>query len=165
MTGNDEEISTIPIQIARDWLESTARGQTGCEIDRQALQNLYSVHVQKGLIQCNFIVPKSLSDRDGNWRVGAIATLIDLIGASVDLNISFFSTVKVQRLKLKYWEIKRNLFSFTVVIKKKEHGDLVFLFLFFVLIQSAGLRSPRGDLVAIGKQWISLYDLNHKSKL
>ncbi|RZC90539.1 hypothetical protein C5167_029672 [Papaver somniferum] len=63
---------------------------------------------QKSLIQCNFVVPKSLSDRDGNWRVGAITTLIDLIGASVihtihgnihvsvDFNISFFSTVKVQ---------------------------------------------------------------------
>lgn len=109
MTGNDDdEDNTIPIQIAKEWLESTASGQTGRKIDRQALQNLSAVHVQKGLIQCNFVVPKSLSDRDGNWRVGAITTLIDLIGVSVihtihgnihvsvDFNISFFSTVKVQ---------------------------------------------------------------------
>ncbi|KAI3845683.1 hypothetical protein MKX03_006663 [Papaver bracteatum] len=140
------ETNTIPIQIARDWLESTARGQTGREIDRQALQNLYSVHVQKGLIQ------------DGNWRVGAIATLIDLIGASVvhtihgnihvsvDFNISFFSTVKVQEeveIEAKVLGDKGSLFSFTVVIKKKENGDLV----------------------AIGTQWMSVYDLNHKSKM
>ncbi|RZC75637.1 hypothetical protein C5167_051122 [Papaver somniferum] len=160
MTRNDDddEVNTIPIQIAKEWLESTARGQTGREIDRQALQNLYSLHVQKGLIQCNFVVPKSLSDRDGNWRVGAIASLIDLIGASVvhtihgnihvsvDFNISFFSTIKVQEeveIEAKVLGDKGSLFSFTVVIRKKENGDLV----------------------AVGKQWMSLYDLNHRSKL
>ncbi|KAI3850818.1 hypothetical protein MKW92_032320 [Papaver armeniacum] len=158
MMGNDEVTDTTPIQFAKDWLESTARGQNGCEMERQALQNLYSVHVQKGLIQCNFIVPISLSDRDGNWRVGAVATLIDLLGASVvhtihgnihvsvDFKISFFSTVKIQEeveIEAKVLGDKGSLFSFTVVIRKKENGDLV----------------------AIGKQWMSVYDLNHKSKM
>ncbi|KAI3897627.1 hypothetical protein MKW92_012644, partial [Papaver armeniacum] len=55
----------------------------------------------------NFIIPQSLSDKDGNWHVGAIATLIDIVGStailtavgninvSVDFNISYFATAKI----------------------------------------------------------------------
>ena len=47
-------------------------------------------------------------DKDGNWHVGAITTLIDIVGAaaifsstgqlkaSVDFNISYYSTAKIQ---------------------------------------------------------------------
>ncbi|RZC90543.1 hypothetical protein C5167_029677 [Papaver somniferum] len=141
-----------------DWLESLAKGEISSEIETQPVQNLYAIHVQNGLIQCNFIVPQSLSDRDGRWRVGAIATLIDTIGAcaahtthgninvSVDFNISYFSTAKVQdevEIEAKVMGNKGNLSSVMMVIKKKENGDLV----------------------AIGKQWMSVYDLNHKSKM
>ncbi|MCL7026849.1 hypothetical protein MKW94_004744 [Papaver nudicaule] len=156
--ANDDETNTIPIKYAKNWLESAAKGQKGSEFDGQALQNLYSIHVQKGFIQCNFIVPKSLSDRDGNWHVGAIASLIDLVGASavytangsinvsVDFNISYFSTVKVQdevEIEARVLGQKGNLSSSTVVIKNKGNGDLV----------------------AVGKQWMSAYDLNLKSKM
>ncbi|KAJ0111638.1 hypothetical protein Patl1_01155 [Pistacia atlantica] len=47
-------------------------------------------------------------DKDGKWEVGAMATLIDIVGgfavyasvghpkASVEFNISFYSIVKIQ---------------------------------------------------------------------
>ncbi|KAI3832874.1 hypothetical protein MKW92_002056 [Papaver armeniacum] len=142
---NDDDAITTPIQSAKDWLESLANGEISSEIETQPVRNLYAIHVQNGLIQCNFIVPESLSDGDGRWHVGAIATLIDTIGAcaahtthgninvSVDFNISYFSSAK----------IKGNLSSVVVVIKKKQNDDLV----------------------AIGKQWMSVYDLTHKSKM
>ncbi|KAI3934978.1 hypothetical protein MKW98_009897 [Papaver atlanticum] len=156
--GNNEESNTILIQLAKDWLESVAKGQKGREMERQAVQNLYSMHVQKGLIQCNFIVPKSLFDGDGNWHVGAIATLIDIVGASaihtthanihvsVDFNISYFSTIKVQdevAIEAKVLGHKINLSSVMLVIKKKQNGDLV----------------------AKGKLWMSAFDINLKSKM
>ncbi|KAI3862340.1 hypothetical protein MKW92_013900 [Papaver armeniacum] len=146
------------LKMAKDWIQSLAQGRQGREIETQALQNLYSVHVQKGLIQCNFRVPKSLSDRDGNWHVGAIATLIDIIGASaivtvvgninvsVDFNISYFSTAKIDEeveIEAKVLGHKGNLSSNMVVIKNKENGELI----------------------AVGKQWMSAFDLKHKSKL
>lgn len=49
-----------------------------------------------------------LQDQDGNWHVGAIASLIDMLGVSaaytstglsrltVDFNISYYSTAKIQ---------------------------------------------------------------------
>ncbi|KAI3862342.1 hypothetical protein MKW92_039844 [Papaver armeniacum] len=132
------------IKMAKDWIQNLAQGRKGREIKTQALQNLHSIHLQKGLIRCSFIVPKTLSDKDGNWHAGAIATLIDIIGSSVivatfgnitvsvDFNISYFSPAKT-----------RNLSSNMVVIKSKENGELI----------------------AVGKQWMSAFDLKHKSKL
>ncbi|KAI3862336.1 hypothetical protein MKW92_039838 [Papaver armeniacum] len=148
----------ILIQFAKNWLESVVTGQKGREMECQAVQNLHSIHVQKGLIQCNFIIPKSLYDGDGNWHVRAIATLIDIVGASVvhtthanihvsvDFNISYFSTVKVQdevEIEAKVPGHKGNLSSVMVVVKKKENGDLVF----------------------IGKLWMSAFDINLKSRM
>ncbi|XP_026411412.1 uncharacterized protein LOC113306715 isoform X2 [Papaver somniferum] len=153
---NDDDANTIPIQTAKDWLESLAKGQEAREIETQALQDLYSVRVWRGLIRCNFIVPQSLSDKDGNWHVGAIATLIDIIGAtvehtsfgkrhvSVDSNVSYFSTARVQEeVEIEAKGHKGNLSSVVVVIKKKENGDLV----------------------AIGKEWMSAFNHHPKSKM
>ncbi|MCL7046865.1 hypothetical protein MKW94_030659 [Papaver nudicaule] len=168
---DDDDAKTIPVQYAENWLETLAKGQyamdllgslhkggqKASEIEAQALQNLYSIRVRRGLIHCNFIVPESLSDRDGSWRVGAIATLIDIVGAcavhtsfgklyvTIDLNVSYFSTAKIQkwRLRQKYLGHKGNLSSVMVVIRKKGNGDLV----------------------AIGKQWMSAFDINPKGRI
>ncbi|RZC75646.1 hypothetical protein C5167_051124 [Papaver somniferum] len=94
----------------------------------------------------------------GNWRVGAIATLIDIIGSSVivatvgnitvsvDFSISYFSPAKINEeieIEAKVLGHKGTLSSNTVVIRKKENGELI----------------------AVGKQWMSAFDLKHKSKL
>ncbi|KAI3938722.1 hypothetical protein MKW98_011874 [Papaver atlanticum] len=82
---NDDDAITTPIQSAKDWLGSLAKGQISSEIETKPLQNLYATLVQNGLIQCNFIVPQSSSDRDGRY---------DTWNVSVDFNISYFSTAK-----------------------------------------------------------------------
>ncbi|KAI3934990.1 hypothetical protein MKW98_009909 [Papaver atlanticum] len=150
-------IALTLFKMAKDWIQSLALGRQGRAIETQALHHLYSVHVQKGLIQCNFIVPKSLSDRDGNWHVGAIATLIDVIGASaivtvvgnifvaLDFNISYFSTAKIDvkvKIEAKVLGHKGKLSSNMVVIRNKESGELI----------------------AVGKQWMSAFDLKHKTR-
>ncbi|KAL4573180.1 hypothetical protein LXL04_019977 [Taraxacum kok-saghyz] len=62
---------------------------------------------QPGFVSCSFIVPPRLTDRNGNLAVGAIASLVDEIGAtkyvpinvSVDMSISYLSTAKLNILK------------------------------------------------------------------
>ncbi|KAI3953617.1 hypothetical protein MKW92_013901, partial [Papaver armeniacum] len=49
------------IKMAKDWIQNLAQGRKGREIETQALHHLYSIHVQRGLIRCNFLIPKSLS--------------------------------------------------------------------------------------------------------
>ncbi|KAI3939698.1 hypothetical protein MKX01_029860 [Papaver californicum] len=167
----DDDADTVPIEYAKHLLETLAKGQYAMdllrslpkgyktsEIETQAIQNLHSICVRKGLIRCNFTVPQNLSDRDGNWHVGAIATLIDLVGAcavytsfgnlnvTVDFNVSYFSTAKIQEeveIEAKVLGHEGNLSSVMVMIKKEENGDLV----------------------AIGRLWKSAFDLNLKSKI
>ncbi|KAI3862339.1 hypothetical protein MKW92_039841 [Papaver armeniacum] len=152
----DEDDSDGWIKMANDWIHNLAQGRSG--IETQSLQHLHSIHAQKGLVRCNFIVPKSLSDRDGNWHGGAIATLIDTIGASaivtvvgninvsVHFSISYFSTAKIGEeveIEAKVLGRKGKFSANMVVIKNIENGELI----------------------AVGKQWMSAFDPKLKSKL
>ncbi|RZC90548.1 hypothetical protein C5167_029683 [Papaver somniferum] len=168
MEDDDGDANAIPIQHIKHFLETLAKaamdllgnlpkGLKGSMIETQVLQNLYPIRVWRDLIHCNFVVPQSLSDGDGRWRAGAIATLIEIIGAcavytsvgnlsvSVEFNVSYFSTGKIQEeVEIEAKVLlghKGNLSSVVVVIKKKQNGDLV----------------------AIGKQWKSAFDINLKS--
>ncbi|KAI3977522.1 hypothetical protein MKX01_000435 [Papaver californicum] len=145
------------IKMAKDWIQNLAQGRKGREIETQALQNIHSIHLQKGLTRCNFIVPNSLSDKLGNWHAGAIATLIDIIGSSAIVTTVVTSpypvisthptsTAKnneVVEIEAKVLGHKGNLSSNMVVIKKKENSELI----------------------DVGKQFMSAFDLKHKSKL
>nr|XP_048319933.1 uncharacterized protein LOC107404992 isoform X3 [Ziziphus jujuba var. spinosa] len=90
-------------------LENLSRGkEEASEIVRRSLGGLEVVHAQKGLLRCKFPIPNDVSDPDGNWHVGAIASLMDILGVStaytstglsrltVDFNISYYSTAKIQ---------------------------------------------------------------------
>ncbi|OUZ99993.1 hypothetical protein BVC80_9069g116 [Macleaya cordata] len=107
MKEDDDDDDECIVLMAKKWVEGVGQGSRGTEFETKAVQNIRSVRVHRGLIRCNFVVPKSLSDRDGNWHVRAIASLIDIVGAaaivssvgsintSVDFNISYFSTAKI----------------------------------------------------------------------
>ncbi|PWA75852.1 Thioesterase superfamily [Artemisia annua] len=72
-----------------------------------ALKGLRLEQFLPGYICYSFIVPPRLTDRNGNLAVGAIATIVDNIGASVlyrkdgpkhvsvDISISYLSTAKL----------------------------------------------------------------------
>lgn len=97
---------------------------------------------EKGFFRCNFTVPNLVSDSDGNWHVGAIATLIDCIGGaaiistvenmcvSLDFTVSYFATAKIEEqveIEAKVEGSKGNLISAMVRVKKKESGLLIAL--------------------------------------
>ncbi|XVF24955.1 hypothetical protein REPUB_Repub13aG0172200 [Reevesia pubescens] len=136
------------LQKSLKWLEILSKGTTSHELDQITLKGLQILHGQKGFIRCNFVVPTRASDTDGNWHVGAMATLIDVVGsaaiysvanhvkASLDFNISFHSTAKIQEeleIEAKVTGEKGKLSQVVVEVRRKENGELI----------------------ALGKQWMA----------
>jgi len=93
-------------------------------------------------------VTSQVSDEDGNWHPGAITTLVDfIIGAtirsvhgflkvSVEINVSFYSTAKIQE---------------EVIIEGKIMGETGKLSSVLVEVR----RKNNGELIALGKQWMA----------
>ncbi|KAA3479344.1 Thioesterase superfamily [Gossypium australe] len=65
----------IGLQKSLKWLKGLSKGH---ELEALTLEGLLIVDAQKGSIRYNFVV--SSRDPDGNWHVGAMATLIDDLG-------------------------------------------------------------------------------------
>ncbi|KAL8531181.1 hypothetical protein ACS0TY_007980 [Phlomoides rotata] len=71
------------------------------------LRGIHLDRVEPGSLSCSFKVPPRLTDRDGKLTMGAIATLVDEIGAavihqegnpmdvSVDMSISYMSDANI----------------------------------------------------------------------
>ncbi|KAI3806455.1 hypothetical protein L1987_22360 [Smallanthus sonchifolius] len=95
---------------------------------------------QPGSISCSFTVPPRLTDRNGNLAVGAIANLVDEIGAtmvhekdvpmnvSVDMSISYLSTAKLNdelEISAKLLGGKGAVKGTLVVLKNKITGEMI----------------------------------------
>ncbi|KAG2729035.1 hypothetical protein I3843_01G227000 [Carya illinoinensis] len=148
------------VETARKWLGALSKGMICQEVETIAMEGLQVVQARKGFILCHFLVPNRLSDRDGNWHIGAMATLIDNLGAgaiwssvgniksTVNLNISYYSTAKIQEeveIEAKVVAEKETLVAAVVEIRKRSNGELV----------------------ALGKQWMArgMVNLTEVSKL
>ncbi|KAF5726870.1 hypothetical protein HS088_TW22G00555 [Tripterygium wilfordii] len=150
-----------PVHISLKWLKHLAAGATGQEIEARTLQGLQVVQARKGYFLCTFVVPDRASDENGNWHAGAIATLIDVVGAaavfslaghinvSVDFSVSFYSTVKIDEqveIEAKIAGVQGKMTSVVVEVR----------------------RQNKGELVALGKQWMVsnfTVNVNQVSKL
>ncbi|XP_019425000.1 PREDICTED: uncharacterized protein LOC109333865 isoform X2 [Lupinus angustifolius] len=117
-------------------------GNVGDEFSASSLKGIRVVKAHKGFILCDFIAHNGLSDENGNWHVGAIATLADSIGSivsftftlspqvTIDFSISYYSTAKVQEkveVEAKVIGKKDKLSSVIVQVRKKENRKLVAL--------------------------------------
>ncbi|KAK1311567.1 hypothetical protein QJS10_CPA07g00784 [Acorus calamus] len=103
-------MTTMAAEKAKKWLEGkVTRGIPNQNpIEGQAMPDLVVVEAEDGRILCRFVVPRHLSDGEGNWSAGAVATLIDVVAAasivtrtsrifvSVDFSISYFSTAVIE---------------------------------------------------------------------
>ncbi|KAJ9698607.1 hypothetical protein PVL29_007596 [Vitis rotundifolia] len=96
--------------------------------------------VEPGLITCTFKVPARLIDRNGYLSSGAIATLVDEIGAalmfavgspmdvSVDMSISYLSNAKAEdelEITSKFLGQKGGYYGTLVLLKNKATGEIV----------------------------------------
>ncbi|XP_071737488.1 uncharacterized protein [Rutidosis leptorrhynchoides] len=132
--------------------QSDADRVTGLSIPPQPPEALHSFYeefsikgirvdrFQPGFVSCSFTVPPRLTDRDGNLAVGAIACLVDEIGASVlylkdvpitvsvDMSISYLSTAKLNdelEISSKLLGGKGPYNGILVVVKNKATGDVI----------------------------------------
>ncbi|GMI93789.1 hypothetical protein like AT3G16175 [Hibiscus trionum] len=143
------------VQKSLKWLADRSEGNIRQELEPLALKGLHLVHAQKGSIRCSFVVPSRASDPDGNWHVGAMATLIDDVAAaaiysvvdhvkvSLDFSISFHSTAKIQEeveIEAKAVAMKGKLSQAVVEIRRKRNGELI----------------------ALGKQWMATHKASVK---
>ncbi|XWS20257.1 hypothetical protein CRYUN_Cryun31cG0085100 [Craigia yunnanensis] len=93
-----------PLQTSLAWLQDIVQGAIGHGLETRALEDCASSKLKRDL----YDVISSYQGADGNWHVGAIATLIDVVGAaavysfahrvitSLDFSISYYSTGKIQ---------------------------------------------------------------------
>ncbi|KAF6164440.1 hypothetical protein GIB67_025266, partial [Kingdonia uniflora] len=152
-----EDESAEYSESAIKWLQDVTRAHASSGIEALTLGGLDIVKAQKGLIKCNFVVRENIADKTGNWHPGAMATLIDCVGAaaimtsvgyikvSVNFNVSYFSTAKIGEaveIEAKILGHRNKLSSVIVEIRRKENGDVI----------------------AIGKQWMISKFIIEKTK-
>ncbi|TYH53456.1 hypothetical protein ES332_D09G101500v1 [Gossypium tomentosum] len=128
------------LQTSLAWLRDILQGKIGHGFDTRVLQGLRVIHAEKGFMRFDFVVPKSVSDIDGNRNVGALASLVDLLGAvtifsfanrvvtSVDFSVSYYSTAKIQEhveIESKVSANKGNLVYVVVEVKRKGNGEVI----------------------------------------
>ncbi|CAN1286135.1 hypothetical protein LINPERPRIM_LOCUS19212 [Linum perenne] len=94
------------VAISNRWLQDLSRGSNPQNLEGLTMAGLTVVDSRKGFVRCRFTVSDRVTDGEGNWEVGAMATLIDDVGAaaiysmvghvkaSLDFTVSFFSTAK-----------------------------------------------------------------------
>ncbi|KAE8705134.1 putative Major facilitator superfamily protein [Hibiscus syriacus] len=131
------------------WFQDIVDGTIGQELETRSLQGLRITHARKGFLRSEFAVPSLAADVEGNWHGGAIAILMDAVGAvavysafhhvvkSVDFSISHYSTAKIQD---------------EVVVEAKvvgNHGKVV------QVMMEARMKG-NGELIALGKMWVAL---------
>ncbi|XP_061359341.1 uncharacterized protein LOC133303448 [Gastrolobium bilobum] len=147
-TNKNNKMEDPGLQHSIKRLSDLSDGTVQQEFEAITTKGIRLLEARKGFLHCSFIVPNTVSDENGNWHVGAIATLIDIIGSlaiysffprfsvSVDFCISFYSTAKIQEeveLEAKVVGKKERLTSVVVEVRKKENGEII----------------------ALGKQWMS----------
>ncbi|XP_022723770.1 uncharacterized protein LOC111280596 [Durio zibethinus] len=130
------------MQRSLKWLQDLIKGAIGYGLEIRALEGLCITQARNGFIRSNLIVPIHASDADGNWHVGAIATLIDVIGAvavysfanrvitSVDFSNSYYSTAKIQEhveIDAKVVANRGKLIQGMVEVRRKGNGELIAL--------------------------------------
>ncbi|KAH1091016.1 hypothetical protein J1N35_018273 [Gossypium stocksii] len=133
-------------------LHGVINGKIGQALETRVLQGLHVTHAEKGFMRFDFLVSNAVSDVDGNWSVGALASLVDIIGlvtiysfanrvaSTVDLNVSYYSTATIQE---------------HVEIESKVSANRGKLLHAMVEVR----RKGNGEVIAIGKLWMALNKL------
>ncbi|WOL02190.1 hypothetical protein Cni_G10909 [Canna indica] len=153
----EEEARKRSAEAARSWLENMSKKKPATDeavwvggfFDALCHSDLCISRIQDGRIICSFRVPAYLTDEDGNWQPGAIATIMDNVGAaaimtmvglikvSVEFDISYFAPAKANEeveIDARIVEHKGRKLSAVLVEVRKKGG---------------------GHLVAVGRQWMS----------
>ncbi|KAG1330423.1 Acyl-coenzyme A thioesterase 13 [Cocos nucifera] len=156
---------------AREWLESIigksqsqdAAGEgvwKGGFFDALSFSGLRISRVQAGQALCSFRVPahltvkwnKSVSaqDGEGNWQAGAMATVMDDVGAAAIMTTEGLIKISVQ-FDISYFSPARTNEEVEIDARIMEHKGGRRLTAVVVEIRKKG----NGQIVAVGRQWMT----------
>ncbi|KAK7294212.1 hypothetical protein RJT34_17099 [Clitoria ternatea] len=139
---SEEEMKDSSLEVIVKRIQDLANGTVGHEVETSTTRGIRVVKAHIGFILCHFIIHNDVLDENGNWHVGAIATLVDIIASlasfsispsfqvTLDFSISYYSTAKIQEeveIEAKVVGKKDELTSVIVEVKKKENGELIAL--------------------------------------
>ncbi|XP_022720892.1 uncharacterized protein LOC111278554 isoform X2 [Durio zibethinus] len=124
------------VQKSLAWLQSLVKGAIGHGLETRTLEGLRMIQAEKGFIRFDLIVPSLASDADGNWHVGAIATLIDIVGAVASYSVAQrVITTLDEHVEIDAKAIANRGTLTQVIVEVKRKGN--------------------GELIALGKQWMA----------
>nr|XP_010925889.1 uncharacterized protein LOC105048308 [Elaeis guineensis] len=146
---------------AREWLESIiAKSQSqdaageavwkGGFFDSLSLSDLRISRLQVGQALCSFRVPAHLTDGEGNWQAGAIATVMDDVGAAAIMTTEGLIKISVQ-FDISYFSPARANEEVEIDARILEHKGGRRLTAVVVEIRKKG----NGQIVAVGRQWMT----------
>ncbi|KAJ4958377.1 hypothetical protein NE237_025488 [Protea cynaroides] len=121
---NEEEII---VEEAKQWLEGRGQeGSTSHEIEYLPLCGIQVLQAKRGRFLCNLKVHPHLADRNGNCHAGAIATIIDVVGAAV---VATYEGHIKEELEIegKVVANRGKVSSYVVEVRRKEDGMLLAL--------------------------------------
>ncbi|OMO66677.1 Thioesterase superfamily [Corchorus olitorius] len=124
------------VERSRKYLEDVSAGAIGYEIESRTLRGLRAVRFEPGFVRCQFTVPTTLIDNIGG---ATTYTISDRLKVTLNFNISYYSTAKIQdevEIEGKVIANKGKITSVAVEIKRKDNGELI----------------------AIGKSWMASND-------
>ncbi|KAJ4824007.1 hypothetical protein Tsubulata_033104 [Turnera subulata] len=162
----------MEVTATKKWLEDISKGWEH-QMDAITLDGLKILDAQKGLLRCSFVVTDRVTDSDGNWHVGAIATSVDVIGLlavysyvneariSSDFTISYYSSAKLhEEVEIEARVVgNRGLIASVVVdARRKSDGQLIASGLNHPLTRKSGhlsITKEAKNLVVgvVGYQW------------
>ncbi|ESQ30233.1 hypothetical protein EUTSA_v10012304mg [Eutrema salsugineum] len=116
------------------YLEELAKERSHAHFPGLILQGLQVIYVGKGIVRCKLVVTHRVLTEDRTFHTGAIATLMELMGAtavysaggshvSVDLNYSLYSTAK--RIEARVVGKKGDLNSVVIEIRRECDEELI----------------------------------------
>ncbi|MFQ6668833.1 hypothetical protein Gotur_034335 [Gossypium turneri] len=122
------EMENDSVKKSLVWLHAVLQSKIGHGLEATVLQGLQITHAEKGLMRFDFVVPNAVSDVDGNWHVGALATMLDLIGPVTTFSFAnrVISTETVE-IESKVIANRGNLIHVVVEVRRKGNGEVIAL--------------------------------------
>ncbi|WCJ40647.1 Acyl-coenzyme A thioesterase 13 [Euphorbia peplus] len=144
------------VKISSKWLQIMSTHSH--ELEALSTRGLKIMEARQGYILCSFVISNRIADENGNWEVGALATLIDDVGVTVvyslvgylkvslDLTVSYISPAKIHdevEIEARVTGEKGTLMSVQIEVRKKQTRQLI----------------------ALGKQWLASNSIANAAEL
>ncbi|XP_016670045.1 uncharacterized protein [Gossypium hirsutum] len=107
-------------------LHGVINAKIGHGLETRVLQGLHVTHAEKGFMRFDFLIPNAVSDVDGNWSVGALASLVDIIGfVTIYSFANRVTTTEHVEIESKVSAKRGKLMHVAVEVRRKGNGEVI----------------------------------------